>query len=47
MALNRISDICKEESREVLLKTITMNPYSLSIIREIQLGINDLAGELP
>lgn len=47
LALKRISDICKEESREVLLKTITMNPYSMSIIKEIQLGLNDLAGELP
>ncbi len=46
MLLNCITDISQKESPEVLRKTILLNPYSTSKFREIQLGINELAGEL-
>jgi prephenate dehydrogenase/chorismate mutase/prephenate dehydrogenase len=45
-ALDCIADISKLESMEVLRKTIFLNPYSMSVIRKIKLGIDDLEGEL-
>lgn len=44
--LGCMADISKAESMEVLRKTISMNPYSSLVFREIREGIRELGGEI-
>lgn len=45
-SLGCIAHISKAESMEVLRKTISMNPYSSLIFKEIMEGIRELGGEI-
>ena len=45
-SLGCMADISKMESMEVLKKTISMNPYSPQVFKEIREGILELGGEI-
>lgn len=44
--LEMMAGVCNDQNRDVLLDTISRNPFSMDIIKEVQEKINEMVSEL-